>query len=422
MYFHSYPLRGLILLLILLLTPNLMSGYSVLTHEQIVDLAWADRIEPLLRHRFPNATDDDLVKAHAYAYGGCVIQDLGYYPFGSKDFSNLVHYVRSGDFVLALLQDADDLDEYAFALGALAHYVADTDGHPAVNRAVALEYPKLRAKFGDKVTYDENHTAHIRTEFGFDVVQVAKNRYTSDAYHNFIGFEVSMPLLEEAFRQTYGIELGDVFASVPLAIGTYRHSVSTIVPEMTRVALLTKRADLVREEPNFSKQKFLYRLSRTEYEREWGREYLKPGPGARFLAFVIRILPKIGPLKAVDYTLPSPPTEDLYIKSVNRTVDSYKAKLALLQDGKPLSLSDLDFDTGEPTRPGEYELADKTYAKLVGKLAERHFDMVTPALRENILVFYSSPYAVQPGHTTPDQWRKVVSDVEDLKGYSPVGQ
>ena len=421
MYFHCHPFRGLILLLILL-APHLMSGYSVLTHEQIVDLVWADRIEPLLRRRFPDATDDDIVKAHAYAYGGCVIQDLGYYPLGSKDFSNLVHYVRSGDFVLALLRDADDLDEYAFALGALAHYVADTDGHPAVNRSVALEYPKLRAKFGNEVTYDDNHTAHIRTEFGFDVVQVAKSRYTSDAYHNFIGFEVSRPLLEQAFRETYGIELGDVFASVPLAIGTYRHSVSTVIPEMTRVALLTKRADLVRENPDFSKQKFLYRLSRTEYEREWGKEYQKPGSGARFLAFVIRIMPKIGPLKAIDYTLPSTTTEDLYIKSVNNAVDSYKAKLALLHDGKLLSLPNLDFDTGEPTKPGEYDLADKTYAKLVGKLAERHFDMVTPALRENILSFYSGPHVVQPDNATPDQWRKVVSDVADLKSCSPCGQ
>jgi Zinc dependent phospholipase C len=420
MHCRYHPLRGLVLLLLVVLSPSMMVGYSILTHEQIVDLAWHDRIEPLLRRRFPNATEDELIKAHAYAYGGCVIQDLGYYPFGSKDFSNLVHYVRSGDFVLALLQDADDLDEYAFALGALAHYVSDTDGHPAVNRSVALKYPKLRVKFGDQVTYEDNHTAHIRTEFGFDVVQVAKNRYTSDSYHNFIGFEVSKPLLEQAFRETYGIDLGDVFANVPLAIGTYRHSVSTIIPEMTRVALLTKRADLVRENPDFSKQKFLYRLSRSEYEREWGTVYQKPGPGARFLAFVIRLLPRIGPLRAVDYTLPSSTTEDLYIKSVNNAVDSYKAKLALLQDGQALSLPNLDFDTGEPTKPGEYRLADNTYAKLLGKLAERHFDLVTPPLRDNILAFYSNPLAIQPDHTTPDQRRNVISEVADLKSCSLV--
>ncbi len=260
-------------------TPGVM-GYSVLTHEQVVDLAWSDHIAPLLRQQFPGATDDDLVEAHAYAYGGCVVQDLGYYPFGSKDFSNLVHYVRSGDFVASLLQNANNLDEYAFALGALAHYVSDTEGHPAVNRSVAIEYPKLRAKYGDQVTYEENHTAHIRTEFGFDVVQVAKNRYTSDSYHKFIGFQVSKPLLERSFRETYGIELGDVFANVDLAIGTYRRSVSTTIPEMTRVALLTKRADMVRENPGFSKRKFLYRLSRSDYEKEWGKQYQRPGVGS----------------------------------------------------------------------------------------------------------------------------------------------
>src|ERR1051326_2493111 len=174
-------------------------GYSLLSHEQIVDIAWHDSIVPLLRTRFPNATTQDLHQAHAHAYGGCLVQDLGYYPFGSKFFSDLTHYVRSGDFVKNLIVESTNLNEYAFALGALAHYSSDNVGHPIINQAVALSFPKLRAKFGDQITFAQDPKAHIRTEFGFDMVQVAKSRYTSDRYHDFIGFEVSRPLLERAF-------------------------------------------------------------------------------------------------------------------------------------------------------------------------------------------------------------------------------
>jgi len=183
-------------LLLVLVFSQWMSAYSMLTHEQIVDLAWPDQIRPLLKQRFPKATADQLNEAHAYAYGGCLIQDLGYYLFGNKDFSNLLHYVRSGDFVVAMLHDAEDIHGYAFALGALAHYASDVDGHPAVNRAVAMSYPKLQRKFGKNVTYEDNHRAHIRTEFGFDVVQVARSRFTSDSYHHFVGFKIDKPLLE----------------------------------------------------------------------------------------------------------------------------------------------------------------------------------------------------------------------------------
>ena len=239
------------------------SGYSVLTHEQVVDLMWKDQIQPLLLKRFPGATEDDLLKAHAYAYGGSLVQDMGYYPFGSKFFSDLVHYVRSGDFVEALLKDSSDLNEYAFALGALSHYASDNSGHPTINHVVALEFPKLRKKYGDTVTYADDPKAHIRTEFGFDMVQVAKNRYTSDRYHDMIGFEVSKPLLERAFLETYNLTLDDVFGNVDLAIGSHRRSVSVLIPEMTRVALLSRRDVIVKDTPNFDKKKFLYYLSRS---------------------------------------------------------------------------------------------------------------------------------------------------------------
>src|SRR6476661_4796912 len=151
------------LLLSMALFCSVSFAYSVLTHEEIVDLLWADEIRPLLLKRFPALTEAQITEAHAYAYGGAVIQDLGYYPFGSREFSDLVHYVRSGDFVRELLLESQDVDEYAFALGALSHYASDIAGHPAVNQAVAIEYPKLRAKFGKSVRYAQDKGAHLKT-------------------------------------------------------------------------------------------------------------------------------------------------------------------------------------------------------------------------------------------------------------------
>ena len=255
------PRPTIVLLVIALITAVHAHAYSVLTHEEIVDLAWKD-MEVTLRQRFPNVTAADLKTAHAFAYGGCVIQDMGYYPFGSRTFSDLVHYVRSGDFVVAMLHEARDVNVYAFALGALSHYAADTMGHPAVNRSVALMFPKLRARYGDSVTYAEDEKAHIRTEFGFDVAQVAKERYAPDAYHDFIGFEVSRPLLERAFLATYSVKLEDVFGSLDLAIGSYRRAVSKMIPELTKAALLTHRAQLKAEIKDFNEKKFVYNLSR----------------------------------------------------------------------------------------------------------------------------------------------------------------
>lgn len=390
------------------------SGYSILTHEEIVDLLWAEQMKPILMEKFPAATEEELRKAHAYAYGGCLIQDMGYYPFGNKFFSDLVHYVRSGDFVEALLAESTDINEYAFALGAMAHYAADIVGHPVVNAAVAREFPELGRKYGPSVTYAQNNKAHIRTEFGFDVVQVAKQRYTSDAYHDFIGFEVAKPVLERAFLKTYGIALSDVFGNLDLSIGTFRWSVSQAIPEMTRVALLTKRDDLVKENPSLAKKKFLYNLKRSEYEKEFGKQYQKPGLGARIMAVIFKIIPKIGPFKAIAFKMPNPDTETLYLKSVNSTVDQYRAELRDLKAGK-LQLANMDFDTGNPTSSGEYRLTDETYAKLLDKLAKEKFGGMLPDLRESILAFYQNPSAPNFTKKKREKWNKVQEELEALK-------
>ncbi len=418
---NGWCLRGLRLVavfLVLLLCANGSSAYSVLTHEEIVDLLWTDQISPLLLKRFPGLTEEQLKLAHSYAYGGAVIQDLGYYPFGSVEFSNLVHYVRSGDFVRELLLESQDANEYAFALGALAHYASDIAGHPAVNAAVAIQYPKLRAKFGNSVRYAEDHSAHLKTEFGFDMVQVAKNRYASQQYHDFIGFQVSKPLLERTFPVVYGVELKDVLTHEDLAIGSYRFAVSRLIPQMTQIALRTHEKDMMKEKPDFAKKKFLYRLSRSDYEKEWGKDYTKPDFGTRVWSVILRYMPKIGPFKALAFNNPTAQTEDMYFKSINTTVDQYRIYLMHAGDGT-LELANSDFDTGKPTKAAEYSLTDKTYAKLVGRLAARKFDLTSSDLRENILNFYAD--LSLPLETKKDnvQWQSVLASLDQLKSVTP---
>ena len=410
--------RVLTLLLTVLMCSTSLSGYSVLTHEEIVDLLWTDGIRPLLLKRYPESSEEQLSEAHGYAYGGAVIQDLGYFPFGGSEFSDLTHYVRSGDFVRELRLQSQDVDEYAFALGALSHYASDIAGHPAVNQAVAIHYPELRAKFGKSVRYAQGKTAHLKTEFGFDMVQVAKNRYASEQYHDFIGFKVSKSLLERVFPTVYGIELKDVLPRADLAIGSYRFSISRLIPEITQVALKTHKKDMMLETPTLARKKFLYRLSRLDYEREWGKDYRKPGFGVRFVAALLRFMPKIGPFRALAFNNPTPEMEELYFKSINTTVDQYRA---LLGDVRADSLlpPNRDLDDGRMTKPGEYSLADNTYAKLLARLSERKFDRTTTELRDDILRFYSDLSI--PIDTKKDKalWQGVLTGLDQLKLVTP---
>src|SRR5579864_5489194 len=407
------------LLLIVLLTSSALPAYSVLTHEEIVDLLWSDDIRPLLLKRFPGLSEDQIKEAHGYAYGGAVIQDLGYYPFGSTEFSSLVHYVRSGDFVGELLLESEDVNEYAFALGALSHYAADIAGHPAVNQAVAIEYPRLRAKFGQSVRYAQDKTAHLKTEFGFDTVQVAKNRYASQQYHDFIGFQVSKSLLGRVFPVVYGVDLKDVLTHEDMAVGSYRFAVSRLIPQMTHVALQIHKKELMRETPNFAKRKFLYRLSRSDYERQWGKDYVKPGLGTRILSTLLHYIPKFGPFKKLTFNNPTPQTEDLYIKSINTTVDQYRILLEEVRTDS-LLLPNRDFDSGRATKAAEYSLTDDTYARLLARLSERKFDLTTTDLREDILHFYSDLSA--PIETKKDKlrWQSVLTALDQLKSVTPV--
>jgi len=410
--------RAARIVVLLLLSTSVFYGYSVLTHEAIVDSLWNASIQKMLLERFPMATPDELEEAHAYVYGGCIIQDMGYYPFSSKLFSDLTHYVRSGDFVVALLRESQDLNEYAFALGALAHYAADNNGHPlGTNIAVPVLYPNLRREFGKTVTYWDNPLSHIRTEFGFDVLQVAQGRYATDQYRKFIGFKVSKPVLERAFQDTYGLEMKDVFKSLDLALGTYRYTTSTIIPNMTRVAWQLKKDTLIKETPGMTKRKFLFNLSRSSYEKDFGMMYHRPGIRTRLLSWFLKIMPKSGPFKGLAFKAPTPEVEKMFMASFNATVDSYRALLAQVHGGRLELLPNENIDIGTPTIAGKYLGADLAYDKLLDKLADRKFVGVSAELRENLLDYYKDrkPPVAPATAKTSAGWNKVLAERTQLE-------
>jgi Zinc dependent phospholipase C len=405
----------ILVIVVALVLPEPSGAYSVLTHEAIIDSAWDSDIRPLLLKRFPHATHDELREAHAYAYGGAIIQDLGYYPHGSKLFSDLTHYVRTGDFVEALLRDSTNLDEYAFAIGAVAHYVADSDGHRlGTNLAEPLLYPPLERKYGNVVTYEDDPLAHLKTEYGFDVLEVAKERYAPDSYHDFIGFSVAQPLLERAFTETYGLDLRSLFGDEDRAIGSYRHDVGSIIPKATRIAWRLKKDEIRKDLPGMTKKKFLYNLSRASYEKNWGHDYQPPTAGEKFLAFIYVIAPKIGPLRILAFRTPTPETEQLFEASFNETLEHYRSLLRELQGGR-VNLPNLNIDVGEVTARGQYKLHDEACAELLDKLAANGFHETSPELRTELLHFYSEPAGPDHSKLKAKDREKLESNLQQLK-------
>jgi hypothetical protein len=385
-------------------------AYSLLSHEEVVDMAWPQYLLPLIQKRYPGLTPDQLTECHAYAYGGSVIQDIGYYPFGSKEFSNLMHYVRSGDFVDALLRDATTPDEYAFALGALAHYYGDSIGHVTVNVITGEEYPQLRSRFGRSVTYFDNETAHLRNEFGFDVVEVSHGAYSQDNYRNFIGFQVAAPLMNRAFEETYGLPVEDVLKNEDLSISSYRYSVSKLIPKMTRVALAGYGKQIKQANPSFAKRQFIYRLRRTDFEKQYGRQYMHPTFGDHVVAFLLAIVPKVGPFSALKLHLPNSDQQTRYLAAFNAVEDAYRAEILLVSAAPataPPALPEEDFDTGALTDQGEYPLADQTYAQLIEQLASNKNAQMNPALLAHINTFYLNPKAKDDLRDRPAEWQKL---------------
>lgn len=397
-----------LLLLLLLAMPSApAAAYSVLTHQAVIDSTWNKTLVPLLRHHYPGATTEQLEEAKSYAYGGSILQDMGYYPLGSTLFTNLMHYVRAGDFVRNLLHQAHDRNEYAYALGALAHYAADNVGHPeGTNQIIPAVYPDLRAQFGPVITYEQATKRHTELEFSFDVVQVAAGRYRSQEYHKFIGFRVSKPVLERAFQQTYGLELGQVILNVDLSVATFRFAVNQLLPATARAAWHSQRKAIRELSPRARRRDYLYKSDPRAFREEFGKNYERPGFGARVMACLINLLPKIGPLKTYAFKLPDAAGEAKFRASYRAALVRFAALVREqpTDTTRTRTLPDTNLDTGQLTRAGAYALADQTYNELLRELHQRKFEHLTPALRQALLAYYAKGIptpAQQAEHNDP---------------------
>jgi uncharacterized protein (DUF433 family) len=382
-------LRPISLVFLLLAACQPTRAYSVLTHEAIIDLTWADSIQPLLLKRFPTLTPAQLREAHAYAYGGCVIQDLGYYPFSKPIFSELLHYVRTGDFVRALFRDSKNANDVAFAIGALSHYLGDTIGHPdAVNLSVGKEFPELAARYGPNVNYAEGEHQHVRAEFAFDIDDIANHRLAPERYLNHIGFAVPVPLLTRAFYDTYGLDLGKVLGKHPTLKG-YRYSVRTLIPRVAYAETLLYRKRLPPDTPSPALDQLNAEIATLAAQDNWASYRRHAGFGTHLLAGLIFVLPKVGALSDLSLRGPTPSAEQDYVDSLVNTTAALRQLLAraTTSDGIP----NKDLDTGDGIRPGNYRLCDFTFADLLHEIARNPATPVPFGIKRDLLAFFADP-------------------------------
>ncbi|UWZ82464.1 zinc dependent phospholipase C family protein [Occallatibacter riparius] len=430
-------------------------AYSLLTHEQIIDLTWDDSIVPLLLSRYPGLTPAQLDEARAYAYGGCVIQDIGYYPFGQASLSNLTHYVRSGDFVMALFRNAHNANELAFAVGALSHYVGDSIGHPlATNLSVPITFTELGEKYGKSVNYAQGKVQHVEVEFAFDVDEDTHGRTAPIQYLRKIGMSVSMQQLSLAYYQTYGVSM-DFSGTRKRRVNekAYRFAVRSFVPDIADATGILHKRHMTADLDTPEAKELHGEIHAMSVANNWAAYRHGPGFGAHVLAGLIFIMPRFGPFRLCAIKGPTPQAEADYVHSLMLSVAAMRQMLARFtppekrraaatdppavaepkNEAKQLEksrhaqavsktrsdphhpLPNRDLDTGAVVKPGGYPLTDSTYAYLLHTLTSQPTVPIPQGIKEDIQAYYADldvPFATKK-HS--DQWKKVLADLQTLK-------
>ncbi len=419
---RSTTLHRALVLISLLITTIQANPYSVQSHEEIIDIAWKNSIVPVILKHFPNLTDAQLNEAHAYAYGGSAIQDFGYYPFGNAFFSDLTHYVRSGDFVLCLIRNSQTADDLAFAIGALSHYIGDTIGHSyATNEAVPIEFPKLARQYGSAVNYAEGPHQHVQTEFAFDINQLSKARFAPSRYLEHVGLGIPRPLLRTAFYETYGLNLPDVIGSKETSLRTYRRGVRSFIPNIARAETILHKNSFPTDIPSDDLAQLKSELLQISNDDNWQQYRQNPGFTSHLYAGFIYIVPKVGALKMLSIRGPEPQTEELYIHSMSRSV---RVLLRVMANYDRIEhyITNRDLDTGAVVKPGGYPLTDKTYAKLLAELTKHPTRPIPIQLKHDIQDYYADPLAPIATKKDATQWAAVQANLKTLDTMKTIGE
>ncbi len=446
---------SVLLFVLLLACARPLAAYSLLTHEQLIDLTWQDSIVPLLLSRYPNLTSADLEHARAYAYGGCVIQDIGYYPFGNGSFSNLTHYVRSGDFVVSLFRNAENADELAFAVGALSHYIGDSIGHSeATNLAVPIEFPALARKYGRVVSYAEGRHQHVRTEFAFDIDQIAHHRLAPLHYLRHVGLRVPVRQLALAYYQTYGINEDFGKTGRRINVRAYRFAVHALIPRVAYALTLLHRSHEPPETPSPDLDTIQQEVAAVASRDNWDHWRRKAGIGTYMLAGILFVIPKVGPLSLAAIKGPTSATEADYLHSVVQSTAVLRRALARFtppasnrptaqapasesrtaqqaqSSGLPPGsgsaalttffsqfrdphhpLPNRDLDTGSVVKLGGYPLTDLTFAALLHRLTHQPSHPIPPGIKSDVQAYFANPPADVVSHQPPELWAQVQADL-----------
>jgi len=400
--------------MLLLMMPAACQAFSALAHQAVVDQAWDGTLVPAVRKRFPNATQQELDDARGYARGGSHLPDLGYFPLGSHLFTDLLHYVRTGDFYELAVKEAGTPQEYAFALGMLAHYEVDTVGHPeATNLAVPIIYPELAQKYGASATYADSPSAHLETEFRFDVLQVAHRHEVPNLFEHSIEFKVPREFLEREFQETYGFKLDDLFVNYDVAVNTYRWGFRTLIDEAMGIAWELYRQDIESLEPGIKRGDFVNEMSRADFVKEFGKAFLQPGYFARFVALVGNLVPNVGPLKNLPYKPLPDNVKQLYFHAYRNASNQYVKEISVAESGRML-LPNLILDTGAPDRAGAYAPADRAYAELLDHHAQDHFAHMPKALADDMLRHFRDRNAAVSFEDDQSKRATILAEVNDL--------